>query len=93
MGVSNKQFIKRQLYIGLAVSASSLFIANAVLWIAVAVYSAFSDAVLGNLFWGYPWILHIILCVLLAAIITMLYVVPMKNIQKYLPIENIKTRK
>ncbi|MBE6881950.1 MAG: ABC transporter permease [Ruminococcaceae bacterium] len=93
LGVSNKQFIKRQLYIGLAVSASSLFIANAVLWIAVAVYSAFSDAVLGNLLWGYPWILHIILCVLLAAIITMLYVVPMKNIQKYLPIENIKTRK
>ncbi|MBE6882876.1 MAG: FtsX-like permease family protein, partial [Ruminococcaceae bacterium] len=92
LGVSNKQFIKRQLYIGLAVSASSLFIANAVLWIAVAVYSAFSDAVLGNLLWGYPWILHIILCVLLAAIITMLYVVPMKNIQKYLPIENIKTR-
>ena len=93
LGVSNKQLIKRQLYIGLISSGIALIIANSVLWIAVAIYAAFSDAVLGNLLWGYPWILHIILCVALAAIITLLYIMPMYNLRRYLPIENIKTRK
>ncbi|MBR3935572.1 MAG: hypothetical protein IKJ57_03395, partial [Oscillospiraceae bacterium] len=93
LGVSNKQFIKRQLYIGLVSSGIALIIANIVLWGAVAIYAAFSDAVLGNLLWGYPWILHIILCFVLAAIITLLYIMPMYNLRHYLPIENIKTRK
>lgn len=93
LGVSNKQLIKRQLYIGLAVSGASLIIANILLWLTIAVYCLFSNVVLGNLLWGYPWWLHFIACIVLAAIITMLYIIPMKNIQKYLPIENIKTRK
>ena len=93
LGVSNKQFIKRQLYIGLAVSGATIILANIMLWLTVALYSAFTDVVLGNLLWGYPWMLHILACVVLGAIITALYVLPMKSIQKYLPIENIKTRK
>ena len=93
LGVSNKQLIKRQLYIGLAVSGAAVAAANVILWGFVALYALLSDAVLGNLLWGYPWWLHISACLVLAAIITVLYIVPMKNIQKYLPIENIKTRK
>ena len=93
LGVSNKQLIKRKLYIGLAVSGASLVIANVLLWFTIAVYCLFSDVVLGNLLWGYPWWLHFIACIVLAAIITILYIIPMRNIQKYLPIENIKTRK
>ncbi len=93
LGVSNRQFIKRQLYIGLVSSGIALLTANAILWISVAVYAVFSDAVLGNLLWGYPWFLHIILCILLAAIITLLYIMPMYNLRRYLPIENINTRK
>ena len=93
LGVSNKQFIKRQLYIGLAVSGATIVLANVMLWFTVALYSAFTDVVLGNLLWGYPWLLHILACIVLGAIITALYVLPMKSIQKYLPIENIKTRK
>ncbi|MBQ6878560.1 MAG: FtsX-like permease family protein, partial [Oscillospiraceae bacterium] len=84
LGVSNKQFIKRQLYIGLAVSGAAVLIANVLLWGFIVVYSLLSDAVLGNLLWGYPVILHIAACLLLAAIITVLYIIPMKNIQKYL---------
>jgi len=93
LGVSNRQLIKRQLYIGLVASGLALIIANAVLWIAVAVYAAFSDAVLGNLLWGYPWLIHIALCIALAVIITLLYIMPMHSLRRYLPIENIKTRK
>ncbi len=93
LGVSNKQLIKRQLYIGLAVSGAAVIIANVLLWGGIALYSLISDAVLGNLLWGYPWWLHFAACIILAAIITVLYIIPMKNIQKYLPIENIKTRK
>ncbi|MBR2639521.1 MAG: FtsX-like permease family protein [Oscillospiraceae bacterium] len=93
LGVSNKQLIKRQLYIGLAVSGGAVLIANILLWSGVALYALLSDAVLGNLLWGYPWWLHFIACVVLAAVITVLYIIPMKSIQKYLPIENIKTRK
>ena len=93
LGVSNKQLIRRQLYIGLAVSGFAVLIANILLWSGIALYALLSDAVLGNLLWGYPWWLHFIACIVLAAIITMLYILPMKNIQKYLPIENIKTRK
>jgi ABC-type antimicrobial peptide transport system permease subunit len=93
LGVSNKQLIKRQLYIGLAVSGATIILANVMLWLTVALYSAFTDVVLGNLLWGYPWLLHIFACIVLGAIITALYVLPMKSIQKYLPIENIKTRK
>ena len=93
LGVSNKQLIKRQLYIGLAVSGAAVFISNLLLWGGIAVFALLSDAVLGNLLWGYPVLLHIIACVVLAAIITILYILPMKSIQKYLPIENIKTRK
>ncbi|MBQ3501528.1 MAG: FtsX-like permease family protein, partial [Oscillospiraceae bacterium] len=93
LGVSNRQLIKRQLYIGLVASGLALIIANAVLWIAVAVYAAFSDAVLGNLLWGYPWLVHIALCIALAVIITLLYIMPMHSLRRYLPIENIKTRK
>ncbi|MBQ6877753.1 MAG: hypothetical protein IJO22_05065, partial [Oscillospiraceae bacterium] len=80
LGVSNKQFIKRQLYIGLAVSGAAVLIANVLLWGFIIVYSILSDAVLGNLLWGYPVILHIAACLLLAAIITVLYIIPMKNI-------------
>ena len=93
LGVSNKQLIKRQLYIGLAVSGIAVLIANILLWGGISIYALLSDAVLGNLLWGYPWWLHFIACVVLAAIITALYILPMKSIQKYLPIENIKTRK
>ncbi|MBR3953730.1 MAG: ABC transporter permease [Oscillospiraceae bacterium] len=93
LGVSNKQLIKRQLYIGLAVSGAAVLISNLLLWGGIAVFALLSDAVLGNLLWGYPVLLHIIACVVLAAIITILYILPMKSIQKYLPIENIKTRK
>ncbi len=93
LGVSNRQLIKRQLYIGLAVSGGAVLIANILLWGGIAVYALLSDAVLGNLLWGYPVMLHIIACIVLAAIITVLYILPMKSIQKYLPIENIKTRK
>ncbi len=93
LGVSNRQLIKRQLYIGLAVSGGAVLIANILLWGGIAVYALLSDAVLGNLLWGYPLMLHIIACVVLAGIITVLYILPMKSIQKYLPIENIKTRK
>ena len=93
LGVSNKQLIRRQLYIGLAVSGIAVLIANILLWGGIALYALLSDAVLGNLLWGYPWWLHFIACIVLAAIITMLYILPMKSIQKYLPIENIKTRK
>ena len=93
LGVSNKQLIKRQLYIGLAVSGIAVLIANVLLWGGIAIYALLSDAVLGNLLLGYPWWLHFIACIILAAIITILYIIPMKNIQKYLPIENIKTRK
>lgn len=92
-GVSNKQLIKRQLFIGLSVSAISIAVANIILWGSVALYSALSNAVLGNLLWGYPWLLHIFACIILGTIITLLYIVPMYRIQKYLPIENIKTRK
>ena len=93
LGVSNKQLIKRQLYIGLAVSGAAVIIANILLWAGIAIYALLSDAVLGNLLWGYPWWLHFIACIVLAAIITVLYIIPMRSIQKYLPIENIKTRK
>ena len=93
LGVSNRQLIKRQLYIGLAVSGIAVLIANILLWGGISIYALLSDAVLGNLLWGYPWWLHFIACVVLAAIITALYILPMKSIQKYLPIENIKTRK
>ncbi len=93
LGVSNKQLIRRQLYIGLAVSGIAVIIANILLWVGIALYALLSDAVLGNLLWGYPWWLHFIFCIVLAAIITILYILPMKSIQKYLPIENIKTRK
>ena len=93
LGVSNKQLIRRQLYIGLAVSGIAVLIANVLLWGGIALYALLSDAVLGNLLWGYPWWLHFIACIVLAAIITVLYIIPMKSIQKYLPIENIKTRK
>ncbi len=93
LGVSNRQLIKRQLYIGLAVSGIAVIIANVLLWGGIALYALLSDAVLGNLLWGYPWWLHFIFCIVLAAIITALYILPMKSIQKYLPIENIKTRK
>jgi len=93
LGVSNSQFIKRQLYMGLAVSGAAVFAANVLLWGGIAVFALLSDAVLGNLLWGYPWLFHIGACVILAAVITVIYVMPMKNIEKYLPIENIKTRK
>ena len=93
LGVSNRQLIKRQLYIGLAVSGTALIIANFALWLGVAIYALLSDAVLGNLLWGYPWWLHISACILLALILTALYILPMRSIEKYLPIENIKTRK
>ena len=82
-----------KLYIGLAVSGIAVIIANLLLWGGISIYALLSDAVLGNLLWGYPWWLHFIACVVLAAIITALYILPMKSIQKYLPIENIKTRK
>ena len=93
LGVSNKQLIKRQLYIGLAVSGAAVAAANVILWGFIALYALLSDAVLGNLLWGYPWLLHIGACIFLAAIITALYVAPMHGIRRYLPIENIKTRK
>ncbi|MBR5873078.1 MAG: ABC transporter permease, partial [Oscillospiraceae bacterium] len=93
LGVSNKQLTLRQLYIGLTVSGIAVAFANILLWSGIAIYALLSGNVLGNLLWGYPWLLHVAACILLAIIITVLYVVPMKNVERYLPIENIKTRK
>lgn len=93
LGVSNKQLIMRQLCIGLAASTGALLISNTMLWGFVALYSFISGDVIGNLLWGYPWWLHAILCLVLAVIITLLYILPMHGLRHYLPIENIKTRK
>lgn len=93
LGVSHRQFMRRQLCLGLAVSGTALVLANLLLWLGVAVYAAASGVVAGNLLWAYPVLAHILLCLLVAAVITLLYMAPMRSLRRSLPIENIKSGK
>ena len=93
LGVSNRQLALRQTYLGLAASGAALVLANLLLWGGVALYAAASGRVLANLLWGYPAAGHILLCIALAAALTLLYVLPMLRLRKYLPIDNIRSRK
>ncbi len=93
LGVSNRLLLCRQLCIGLSVSGIALVLANALLWGGVALFAAISGNVLGNLLWHYPFRLHAALCALVALVITLLYLLPMAGLRRYLPIENIKSRK
>ncbi|MBQ8611732.1 MAG: FtsX-like permease family protein [Oscillospiraceae bacterium] len=93
LGVSNRKLMLRQLYIGLAVSGTAVISANIVLWVFAQVYSLLSGKVMGHLLWHYPVWLHLGLCLLMAVIITALYLLPMYGLRRYLPIENIKSRK
>lgn len=93
MGVSNRQLVLRQVYLGLAASGAAVIAANLLLWGGVALYAWLSGRVLGNLLWGYPAVGHILLCLALAAALTAIYALPMLRLKKYLPIDNIRTRK
>lgn len=93
LGVSNRQLMLRQLYIGLGASGIAVVSANVVLWYFIRLYSILSGRVLGDLLWRYPLWLHLALCLVLAAVITALYLLPMHSLRRYLPIENIKSRK
>lgn len=93
LGVSNRQLILRQLCLGLVSSAFALGIANLLLWGGVVLYAAVSGKVLGNLLWGYPVMGHVLLCLVVAILLTLLYVLPMVGLGKYLPIDNIRSRK
>lgn len=93
MGVSNRQLILRQVYLGLASSALAVAAANLLLWAGAAVYAAAGGKVLANLLWGYPVGWHILLCLVLAGVLTLLYALPMLRLRSYLPIDNIRTRK
>ena len=93
LGVSHRQFMRRQLCLGLAVSGTALVLANLLLWLGVAFFAAASETVAGNLLWGYPVPAHILLCLLVAAVITLLYVAPMRSLRRSLPVENIKSGK
>lgn len=93
LGVSQRELILRQLYIGLSVSGAALILANILLWTGVAVFTAVTGAVPGNLLWAYPVAVHILLCLLVTATITLLYIAPMNSLKHSLPIENIKSGK
>ncbi len=93
LGVSNSQLVLRQIFLGLGASAIALVIANALLWGGIALYSAVAGKVTANLLWGYPYAGHAALCAAIAVVITVLYAAPMMRLRKYLPIQNIKTRK
>jgi len=93
MGVSNRQLVLRQVYVGLAASGTAVALANLLLWSGAAAYAAISGKVLDNLLWGYPAGWHILLCLALAGVLTLLYTLPMLRLKNYLPIDNIRTRK
>ncbi len=93
LGVSQRRLLGRQLYIGLVAAGAAVVLANLVLWAGVALAAALSGTVMGNLLWHYPWGLHAGVCLVLPALITGLYVLPMHSLRRYLPIENIKSRK
>ncbi len=93
MGVSNRQLVLRQVYVGLAASGTAVALANLLLWSGAAAYAAVSGKVLDNLLWGYPAGWHILLCLALAGVLTLLYTLPMLRLKNYLPIDNIQTRK
>ena len=58
-----------------------------------ALFAALSGTVMGNLLWRYPWGLHAGICAVMLLLITALYLLPMQRLHRYLPIENIKSRK
>ena len=68
-------------------------LANLLLWGGTALFAVLSGTVMGNLLWHYPWGLHAGICAAMLVLITALYILPMRRLHRYLPIENIKSRK
>lgn len=93
LGVSHRRFLLRQLCIGLTVSTLAVLLSNLLLWSVVGVSAAISGAVLSNLLWHYPIRAHCLICLVMAILLTALYLAPMVRLRKHLPIENIKSRK
>ena len=93
LGVSNRLLACRQLALGLAAAGIALVLANLLLWAGVAAFAGAAGGVLGNLLWGYPAAGHAALCLLLGIVITALFLAPMGRLRRFLPVENIRTKK
>ena len=93
LGVSHRRLLVRQLCIGLAAGGIAAVLANLLLWGGTALFAVLSGTVMGNLLWHYPWGLHAGICAAMLVLITALYLLPMQRLRRYLPIENIKSRK
>ena len=93
LGVSNRLLACRQLALGLAAAGIALVLANLLLWAGVAAFAGAAGGVLGNLLWGYPAAGHAALCLLLGIVITALFLAPMGRLRRFLPAENIRTKK
>lgn len=93
LGVSNRLLARRQLILGSAAAGTALVLSNLLLWGGVTAFAGMSGSVLGNLLWGYPAVGHGVLCLFLCVVITALFLAPMGRLRRFLPVENIRTKK
>ncbi len=103
IGVEEKTFKKQQYMTGLKHGLMSLAIANAVMLIVLLAFSVINNAWLDmgamdyvkdlvfNTMSRYPWAIHFALCGAYLIVLLLIHRVPIRNVLKYSPVENIRS--
>lgn len=103
IGVEEKTFKKQQYMTGLKHGLLSLAIANAVMLIVLFVFSLINNAWLDMGFMDYvkdmvfitmsryPWAIHFALCGAYLIVSLLIHRIPVRNVLKYSPVENIRS--
>lgn len=103
IGVSNYEFSKHYLIVGIFSGIVSVLLSNLLLFIVLLISSAattlginmtFKDYVSGIFnykLWMYPWPLHIALCVIFFILTILINYLPSRNITSKYPVENIRS--
>ena len=102
IGVDNKRFCRYQRNLGFKQGLLGAAVANLLLAVVILITTAISDAALGlslsvvfkNAFVymldGYPWKLHIGVCVVYVLTMVLIYRLPVNKVLKKSPIDNIR---
>lgn len=103
LGVTNTQFSKHYIWLGILNGLISIIIVNILLLVVLFMTSmATVDGIamtsgdyIKDIFayrlWLYPWMLHIAICAVFSILTVLIYYIPSKNITKQYPVENIRS--
>ncbi len=103
LGVTREEFSRHYLTIGIAQGIAAIVIANLLLVTVLyftsmgtigdfsMTFDRYIKDIFENILWQYPWVLHVVACIVFFIITVVMNYLPGKNITKLYPVENIRS--